>query len=55
MRRDDVNEMGLAILVVIAALLVIDAIWLHVKCGRQATELAALTEQVPRTRMSWPG
>ena len=46
MRRDDVNEMGLTILVVVAALLVLDAIWLHVKCGSQSAEIAALTERV---------
>ena len=46
MRRDDVNEIGLAVLVVVAALLAFDAVWLHVKCSRQETELSALTEQV---------
>ena len=46
MRRDDVNEMGLAILVVVAAVLAADAIWLHVKCARQADAIAALSERL---------
>ena len=46
MRRDDINEIGLAVLVVVAVLLALDAVWLHVKCRRQEAELSALTEQV---------
>jgi len=46
MRRDDVNEIGLAILLVAAVLLAADCVWLHVKCARQKSELAALTERV---------
>ena len=46
MRRDDVNEMGLAIVVVVVALLVADCIWMHVKCARHETEIAALSERV---------
>lgn len=46
MRRDDVNELGLAIVVVVVALLVADCIWLHVKCVRHETEIAALSERM---------
>ena len=53
MRRDDVNEVGLAILAVVAILLVADNVWLHIKCTRQAealtaqsAEFAALQEKV---------
>ena len=46
MRRDDVNEMGLAIVVVLVALLVADSIWMHVKCARHETEIAALSDRV---------
>ena len=48
MRREDVNEIGLAILAVVAVLLVADNIWLHVKCARQETALVALEERVER-------
>lgn len=46
MKRDDVNEIGLAILVVVAALLAADNVWLHVKCARQTEALAALEARV---------
>ena len=46
MRRDDVNEMGLAIVVVVVALLLANSIWLHVKCARQKAEIAVLSERV---------
>ena len=46
MRRDDANEMGLAVAIVLIALLVADAVWLHVKCARQASELAALSDRL---------
>lgn len=46
MRRDDVNEAGLAIMVVVVALLVADCIWLHMRCARQETEIAALSTRV---------
>ena len=46
MRRDDVNEIGLAILLVAVVLLAADCVWLHIKCSRQEAELAALTERV---------
>lgn len=46
MRRDDVNEIGLAILLVAAVLLAADCVWLHVKCARQEARLAAFTECV---------
>lgn len=46
MRREDVNEIGLAVLVVVAALLAADCVWLHVKCARQAEALAALEGRV---------
>lgn len=43
MRRDDINEMGLAVAIVLIAILLADAVWLHVKCARQTSELAALS------------
>ena len=46
MRREDVNEIGLAVLVVAAVLLTADCVWLHVKCSRQAEALAALEARV---------
>jgi hypothetical protein len=46
MRRDDANEMGLAVAIVLIAMLLADAIWLHVKCARQASDLAALSERL---------
>ena len=48
MRREDVNEIGLAALVVAAALLAADCVWLHVKCARQTEALAALEARVER-------
>lgn len=46
MRREDVNEIGLAVLVIVAVLLAADNVWLHVKCARQAETLAALEARV---------
>ena len=43
MRRDDVNELGLAILLVVVVVLVADCIWLHLKCSRQAAELQTVS------------
>ena len=46
MRCNDVNEAGLAILVVVVALLVADCIWLHMRCARQDAEMAVLSTRV---------
>ena len=46
MRRDDINDMGLAVAIVLIVLLIADAVWLHVKCARQETELATLSRRV---------
>lgn len=46
MRRDDVNELGLAVAVVLIAILIADAVWLHVKCARQADEIASLSQRL---------
>ncbi len=46
MRRDDMNEIGLAAALVLIALLVADAVWLHVKCARQEAEIAALSARL---------
>ena len=46
MRRDDINEIGLAAAIVLIALLVADAVWLHVKCARQEAEIAALSARL---------
>ena len=41
MTREDAKDLTLSILVVVAALLVADNIWLHCKCSSQRDELAA--------------
>ena len=46
MRRDDVNEMGLAVAIVLIAMLLADAVWLHVKCARQADSIDALSKRL---------
>lgn len=46
MRRDDINEIGLAILLVAVVLLAADCVWLHVKCVRQEAALAAQADKV---------
>ena len=48
MRRDDINEIGLAAAIVLIALLVADAVWLHMKCLRQEAEIAALSVRTER-------
>ena len=46
MNREDAKDLTLSILVVVAALLLADCIWLHVKCYRLEVNLAVLTERV---------
>jgi len=46
MNREDAKDLTLSILVVVAALLLADCIWLHIKCSRLEANLAALTERV---------
>ena len=46
MEREDAKDLTLSILVVVVALLLADCIWLHVKCARHETEIAALSERV---------
>ena len=46
MNREDAKDLTLSILVVVAALLLADCIWLHVKCSRLEANVAALTERV---------
>ena len=46
MTREDAKDLTLSILVVVAALLVADNIWLHVKCSRQADALAATARRI---------
>ena len=41
-----VNDLAIAILVVVTALLAADCIWLHVTCRRQSKDLAALAERL---------
>lgn len=42
MEREDAKDLTLSVLVVVAALLLADNVWLHVKCARQADAVAAL-------------
>ena len=46
MTREDAKDLALSILVVVAALLVADNIWLHCKCSAQREELAALGQKL---------
>ena len=46
MTREDAKDLTLSILVVVAALLVADNIWLHCKCSAQRDELAALEQKL---------
>ena len=46
MTREDAKDLTLSILVVVAALLVADNIWLHCKCSSQRDELAALGQKL---------
>ena len=46
MDREDAKDLTLSILVVVAALLLADCIWLHVKCSRMEANAAALAERV---------
>ena len=46
MTREDAKDLALSILVVVAALLVADNIWLHCKCSRQADALAATAQRI---------
>ena len=44
MEREDAKDLTLSILVIVAALLVADCIWLHVKCARNEAQIAELSE-----------
>ena len=46
MTREDAKDLTLSILVVVAALLVADNIWLHCKCSAQRDELTALGQKL---------
>ena len=46
MTREDAKDLTLSILVVVAALLVADNVWLHCKCSSQRDELAALGQKL---------
>lgn len=46
MTREDAKDLTLSILVVVAALLVADNIWLHCKCSAQCDEIAALGQKL---------
>ena len=46
MTREDAKDLTLSILVVVAALLVADNIWLHCKCSSQRDELTALGQRL---------
>lgn len=46
MEREDVKDLTLSILVVVAVVLSADAVWLHVKCARQSALIADQTELI---------
>ena len=46
MTREDAKDLTLSILVVVAALLAADNVWLHCKCSAQRDELAALGQKL---------
>ena len=46
MTREDAKDLTLSILVVVAALLVADNVWLHCKCSAQREEIAALGQKL---------
>ena len=46
MTREDAKDLTLSILVVVAALLVADNVWLHCKCSAQRDELAAFAQKL---------
>ena len=46
MTREDAKDLTLSILVVVAALLVADNVWLHCKCSAQRDEIAALGQKL---------
>ena len=46
MTREEAKDLTLSILVIVAALLVADNIWLHCKCLSQRDELASLEQKL---------
>ena len=46
MTREEAKDLTLSILVIVAALLVADNIWLHCKCSSQRDELASLEQKL---------
>ena len=43
MEREDVKDLTLSLLAIVAVVLVADCVFLHMKCARQADELANLS------------
>ena len=48
MDREDAKDLTLSILVIVAAVLVVDCLYLHVKCARQERALQTLSVQVDK-------
>ena len=48
MDREDAKDLTLSILVIVAAVLAADCIWLHMRCSRQEETLQTLAVQVDR-------
>ena len=46
MEREDAKDLTLSILVIVAALVIADCIWLHVRCARQDVRIAELSERL---------
>ena len=55
MTREDAKDLTLSILVVVAALLVADNVWLHCKCSAQREEIAALGQKLEQHVNPPPG
>ncbi|MBO7482953.1 MAG: hypothetical protein J6U17_03600 [Kiritimatiellae bacterium] len=48
MRREDINEIGLAAAIVLILLLIADAVWLHVRCARLEAVAGDLPARIER-------
>ena len=55
MEREDAKDLALSILIVVAALVALDCIWLHCKCASLATDVAALEKRVALIEPPPPG
>ena len=49
MEREDAKDLTLSILVVVVAILVVDCVWLHVKCAREEADIGVLAQDYQKT------